>query len=124
MSTESILRQDIRRSFNHVRKLVTGYSGLYPGEDLIRDVLGLCDEMALLIEPDQRLCDARRIAVERCRSLAQAADRFSDRDPLVIAAARAHAIAAIDALQDAIFELRKLTLPVPRTGLALRRKSL
>ena len=33
---------------------------------------------------------------ERCRRLAQAADRFTQRDPAAIAASRAQAVAAID----------------------------
>jgi hypothetical protein len=75
-------------------------------------------------EPNYRLREARRIVEERCRQLAQATDRFAQRDPASIAALRAQAVAAIDMFQDAAFEWRKSRRAIPSSGHLLRRKSL
>jgi CRISPR/Cas system-associated endonuclease Cas1 len=124
MSSETFLRQEIRDSLGFVRGMIDHYSGLYSGENLTRDVLRLCDEMTTCEEPNPRLKEARRIVEERCRQLAQATDRFAQRDPASIAAIRAQAVAAIDAFQDAAFEWRKARTVVPSAGRLLRRKSL
>ena len=122
MSDDNNLRQEIRRSLSGVRNLIQSYSGLYSSEDLARDVLRACDEMAQQQTP--RLKEARRIVQERCARLVRDADRFSPRDPATIAASRAQAFAAIDVLQDALFEMRKAASGNPRIGALLRRRSL
>ncbi|WP_201830175.1 hypothetical protein [Microvirga zambiensis] len=124
MSSETLLRQEIRQSLGFVRSLIDHYSGLYAGENLTRDVLLICDEMTDTDEPDVRLKEARRVVEERCRQLAQATDRFAQRDPAVIAISRAQAVAAIDLFQDAAFEYRKTRTIFPSSGRLLRRKSL
>jgi hypothetical protein len=124
MSTDNILRQEIRGSLSIVRALIKEYSGLYSAEDLTRDVLRVCDDIAVPVRPDRRLEDARRVVAERCTRLAHTASRFTVRDPALIAASRAQAVAAIDALQDAIFELRKSYCAEPSLGRVLRRRSL
>jgi hypothetical protein len=72
----------------------------------------------------RRLREARLLVEERCKKLAQATDRFAERDPKRIADLRAQAVAAIDLLQDAVFEWHKARMPVPSSGHLLRRKSL
>ena len=124
MSSETLLRQEIRHSLGFVRGLIDHYSGLYSGENLTSDVLRICDEMTDADEPDSRLMEARRMDEERCRRLTQAADRFTQRDPEAIAASRAQAVAAIDLFQDATFEWRKTRTVLPSSGRLLRRKSL
>jgi hypothetical protein len=124
MSSETIIRQEIRDSLGFVRSMIDHYSGLYSGENLTRDVLRFCDEMTTCEEPNYRLREARRIVEERCRQLAQATDRFAQRDPASIAALRAQAVAAIDMFQDAAFEWRKARTAIPSSGRLLRRKSL
>lgn len=124
MNDDSILRQEIRRSLSGIRNLVRSYTGLYPGEDLACDVLKACDEMARPSHLSPRLLEARRIVQARCSKLARDADRFSVRDPAVIASSRAQAFAAIDVLQDALFELRRAEQGAPRLGSLLRRRSL
>ena len=39
MSSEMLLRQEIRHSLGYVRSMIDHYSGLYAGENLTRDVL-------------------------------------------------------------------------------------
>jgi hypothetical protein len=124
MSNDNILREEIRYSLGFVRSLIHNYSGLYSGENLAGDVLRYCDEMVKPEEPNARLEAARRLVEERCRRLAQAADRFADRDPAAIAASRVKADAAIDMLQDAVFEWRRARMPMSSSGRMLRRKSL
>lgn len=125
MSSETLLRQEIRDSLGFVRGMIDHYSGLYSGENLTRDVLRFCDEMTVPGEPSLRLREARRLVEERCRQLAEATDRFSRRDPAAIAAMRAQAVAAIDLFQDAALEWRKARGAVaPSSGCLLRRKSL
>ena len=74
--------------------------------------------------PHPRLQEARRLVEDRCRRLAQDTDRFALRDPAVIAVSRAQAMAAIDMLQDVVFEWRKARMKVPSSGRLLRRRSL
>jgi hypothetical protein len=124
MSDDSILRQEIRQSLSGVRSMIRSYSGLYSGEDLARDVLKICDDMARSSQPTPRLRKARCVVQECCMKLARDADRFSARDPAVIAASRAQAVASIDAMQDALFEMRKAEIAAPRIGALLRRRSL
>lgn len=124
MSDDNVFRQDLRHSLGAVRKLIHSYSGLYPDEDLARDVLSLCDEIAKPSQATMRLNEARRIVHERCTRLAHAADRFSSRDPVKIAAFRAQAAASIDMLQDVLLDARRRQQGPPRIGALLRRKSL
>lgn len=124
MSDDSILRQEIRHALSGVRSMIRSYSGLYSGEDLARDVLKICDDMARSSRPTRRLKEARCVVQEHCMKLARDADRFSVRDPAVIAASRAQAIASIDVMQDALFEMRKAEITAPRIGALLRRRSL
>src|SRR3712207_5241868 len=61
MSSDTILRQEIRFSLGFVRGMIHHYSGLYAGENLTRDVLRFCDEMTKAGEPNVRLKEARRL---------------------------------------------------------------
>jgi hypothetical protein len=122
MSDDMVLRQEIRYSIGYIRSMIDNYSGLYSAENLTRDVLRFCDEMTCSGSPHPRLQEARRMVEDRCRRLAQATDRFAQRDPASIAASRAKAMAAIVMLQDAVFEARKSRMPVPSSGRLLRRK--
>ncbi len=124
MSNDAMLREEIRHSLRDVRSLVRRYSGLYPNENLTRDLLQAFDQLTLSVLSDPRVEEAKRIVEERCNRLAHAADRFSARDPALIAASRAQAVASIDRLQDAIFELRRASIAAPRIGSLLRRRSL
>ena len=124
MSSDTVLRQEIRYSLGYIRSMIDNYSGLYSGENLARDVLRFCDEMTGPGTPHARLQEAKRLVEDRCRRLAQDTDRFALRDPAVIAASRAQAMAAIDMLQDVVFEWRKARMTVPSSGRLLRRKSL
>jgi hypothetical protein len=124
MSSETLLRQEIRYSLGYVRSLIDNYSGLYSGENLAHDVLRFCDEITGPGTAHPRLQEARRLVEERCRRLAQATDRFAARDPALIASSRIQAIAAVDLFQDAIFEWRKARMVVPSTGRLLRGKGL
>ncbi|KLK91813.1 hypothetical protein AA309_18275 [Microvirga vignae] len=124
MSDDSILRQEIRHSLSGVRGMIRSYSGLYSSEDLARDVLKICDDMAQSSQSTPRLKEARSLVQERCVKLVRDADRFSARDPAVIAASRAQAVASIDVMQDALFEMRKAEIAAPRIGALLRRRSL
>ena len=122
MNDDHHVREEVRFFLSFVRGLIHSYSGLYAGENLTRDVLRLCDEMTTG-EPDARVREARCIVEDRCTRLAQAADRFTERDPALIAAARSQAVAAIDLLQDAVVRWRKSRAPVPQFGKLLRQKS-
>ncbi|PVE21331.1 hypothetical protein DC522_27210 [Microvirga sp. KLBC 81] len=124
MSDDSILRQEIRHSLSGARSMIRSYSGLYSGEDLARDVLKICDDMVRSSQPTPRLKEARSIVQQCCVKLARDADRFSARDPAVIAASRAQAAASIDVMQDALFEMRRAEIGAPRIGALLRRRSL
>jgi hypothetical protein len=124
MSSDTVLRQEIRYSLGYIRSMIDNYSGLYSGENLARDVLRFCDEMTDAAPSHPRLQEARRLVEDCCRRLAQDTDRFALRDPAMIAASRAQAMAAIDRLQDVVFEWRKARINVPSSGRLLRRKSL
>jgi hypothetical protein len=124
MSSETILRQEIRHALGFVRSMIDHYSGLYSGENLTRDVLSFCDGMIKSGQPNSRLREARRVVEERCRQLALATDRFAPRDPASIAASRAQAVAAIDLFQDAAFEWHRTRVAIPSSGRLLRQKSL
>ena len=121
---ESALRNEVRHTFDDVRDRIRGYTGLYSDEDLMGEVICACDEAMGSFVRDMRLDDMRQTIETRCRRLMEAADRFGDRDPIVITAARAHAVAAIDMLQDAVFHLRRTSNAVSHFGCPLRRRSL
>jgi hypothetical protein len=123
VSSDDILRQEIRHSLNRARTLIRSYTGLYFDEDLARDVLSVCDAMTYSSQVTPRLKEARRMVQERCAKLVRDANRFSTRDPGVISASRAQAVASIDALQDALFEIRRAEAGSPRIGALLRRRS-
>lgn len=123
MSSDTVIRQEIRYSLGYIRNMIDSYSGLYSGENLTREVLRFCDEMTDAEAPHPRLQEAKRLVEDRCRRLAQDTDRFALRDPAAIAASRAQAMAAIDMLQDVVFEWRKARISVPSSGRLLRRKS-
>ena len=123
MSSDTVIRQEIRYSLSYIRNMIDSYSGLYSGENLTREVLRFCDEMTDAEAPHPRLQEARRLVEDRCRRLAQDTDRFALRDPAAIAASRAQAMAAIDMLQDVVFEWRRARIAVPSSGRLLRRKS-
>ena len=124
MSSDTILRQEIRYSLGYIRSMIDNYSGLYSGENLAREVLRFCDEMADAGVPHPRIQEARRLVEDRCRRLAQDKDRFALRDPAAIAASRAQPMAAIDMLQDVVVEWRTARMTVPSSGRLWRRKSL
>ena len=65
MSSETLLRQEIRDSLGFVRSMIDHYSGLYTGENLTQDVLRFCDEVAMSAAPNPRLREARRVVEER-----------------------------------------------------------
>jgi hypothetical protein len=124
MNSDIVLRQEIRHSLDDVRIRIRSYTGLYSSENLTHDVLRACDEMTRHIAPDPRLEEARLVIEGRCRRLTEVADRFSNRDPAVIAKARAQAIAAIDMFQDAVLRSRRASVPVPYSCGFLRKRSL
>ncbi|MGO4387011.1 hypothetical protein AB4Y85_05700 [Microvirga sp. 2YAF29] len=124
MNNDTLLRQEIRSSLSIVRALIKEYSGLYSAENLTRDVLSVCDDVAVPVKAERRLEEARRLVAERCNRLAYIANRFASRDPALIASSRAQAVAAVDALQDAVFELRRSGQPEQSRGPVLRRRSL
>lgn len=124
MSSDNLLRQEVRESLGDVRRRIRGFTGLYSDENLIREVLSACYEVAAGCRDDARMQNVMQIVTDRCRRLAYVTNRFADRDPVVISAVRAQAIAAVDLLQDAVFEARKSHLPAPRLGGLLRRRSL
>lgn len=124
MNKDTLLRQEIRSSLSIVRALIKEYSGLYSADDLTRDVLRVCDDIAVPVKAEKRLEEARRVVAEHCNRLAHTANRFASRDPALIASSRAQAVAAVDALQDAVFELRRSRQPQPSRRSVLRRRSL
>ncbi|WP_230530859.1 hypothetical protein [Microvirga roseola] len=124
MNINKVLRQETRQALDGAREMIRHYNGLYPHEDLVRDVLRICDRLTPALIPHPRLDETRRIVEERCGFLVRVANRFSERDPASIALARAQAISAVDLFQDAVLALRRASIPVPRTGMLLRRKSL
>lgn len=124
MSNDNAQRQKLRLSLNAARSQIRGYTGLYSDENLVQDVLRICDGLIVTIEPNHRIQEARVLVDERCRRLAHAADRFSGRDPVVIAASRMQAIAAVDMFQDAVLDYYKAIARNPGLGLLLRGKSL
>jgi hypothetical protein len=104
---ESLLRQSIRVPLEEARSSVRGFTGLYADENLILEVLSRCDAALATVSSNPALKELRSTVELRCRHLLHVSDRFTDRDPVRIAAARVHAIAAVDQLQDAVMALHK-----------------
>lgn len=121
MGDERLLRQEIRLPLDDARTRIRRHTGLYPDENLTRDVLEICDEVLTWVAVNQTLHEAREAVEARCMRLAQVSDRFSERSLPTIAKARAQAIAAIDRLQDAILERRRFECR-PRTETVLLRQ--
>ncbi len=86
------------------RAYVSAFTGLYSDEDLAQEVLAACDEVVVVAGSSARLHELRRVVEARCRRLTEVTNRFSARDPVVIAAARVQVIVAIDQIQDAALE--------------------
>jgi hypothetical protein len=123
MNDTAAFRQRIRSILNGARAKVHDYTGLYADEDLTSDVLRVCDNVTERVASDPRLEQAKLIVEDRCRRLALATDRFVPRDLAFISKARAQAIAAIDALQDIVLELRKADESNRHLGSLLKRRS-
>ena len=83
---------------------MSAFTGLYSDEDLAQEVLAACDEVMVVAGSSARLHELRRVVEARCRRLTEVTNRFSARDPVVIAAARVQVIVAIDQIQDAALE--------------------
>lgn len=107
MNDDNALRARVKLCLDEARNRIGGHTGLYRDEDLVRDVLGICDRVAAWSEPGPRIGEARRHVEHRCNLVAIVADRFGHRDPALIGTARAQAIAAIDVFQDAVLEQNK-----------------
>jgi hypothetical protein len=106
---EALLRESIRAPLEEARSSVRGFTGLYADENLILDVLSRCDAALATVSSSPALKELRSTIELRCRHLLSVSDRFTDRDPVRIAAARVHAIAAVDQLQEAVMALHRTT---------------
>jgi len=121
---DTVSRQELKSLLDGARAKIRSHTGLYPDEDLARDVLRLCDAATLRVKPHPRLREARRIVEDRCNRLAQATDRFAVRDIAAIGMSKAQAVAAIDVLQDVVLGLCKTDDPGRGLGPLLKRRSL
>jgi hypothetical protein len=104
---EALLRESIRAPLEEARSFVGGFTSLYSDENLILEVLSRCDAALATVSLSPALEELSATVELRCRRLLHVSDRFTDRDPVRIAAARVHAIAALDQLQDALMVLHK-----------------
>jgi hypothetical protein len=104
---EPLLRESIRAPLEEVRSFVRSFTGLYSDENLLLEVLSRCDAALATASSSPALEELRATVELRCRHLPHVSDRFTDRDPVRIAAARVHAIAAVDQLQDAVMAFHK-----------------
>ncbi len=116
-------RQEIRSCLEAARVYVSAFTGLYSDEDLAQEVLAACDEVMIIAGSSARLHELRRVVEARCTTLTEVTNRFSARDPVVIAAARVQVIVAIDQIQDAALERLEAAVPQNMHSL-LRRRSL
>ncbi len=116
-------RQEIRSRLEAARAYVSAFTGLYSDEDLAQEVLAACDEVMIIAGSSARLHELRRVVEARCRRLTEVTNRFSARDPVVMAAARVQIIVAIDQIQDAALERLEAAVPQNMHSL-LRRRSL
>jgi len=123
MGDDRLLREEIRLPLDSARTRIRRHTGLYPDENLTRDVLLICDEVIgwLAVTPDVQ--EARESVEVRCLRLSQVTDRFAERDLGTIAKARSQAIAAIDRLQDAVFAQRRMEAMPQGCGILLRQRS-
>lgn len=124
MNDDSALRSRVKLSLDEARRRIGGHTGLYRDEDLVREVLRICDEVAAWSESGPRIDEARRHVEHRCNLVAMVADRFGQRDPGLIGTARAQAVAAIDVFQDAILEQNKDAGRSQPSGYRLTRRGL
>jgi hypothetical protein len=122
MKHDTHLRQEIRNSFDDARIRVRAFTGLYTDEDLAEEVLSICDDVLVRIGTSPRLDELRQEVGVRCQRLADVTNRFSSRDPAVIAAARMQVIASIDQMQDAALE-RMVATSSQAPHAVLRRRS-
>lgn len=123
MGDDRMLRQEIRLPLDIARTQVRRHTGLYPDEDLTRDVLGICDEVLTFVPMTPNLRDAREAVEAGCIRLSQLSDRFSERNLTAISKARAQAIAAIDRLQDVLLERRRFECGPRVEPVVLRQRS-
>lgn len=124
MRDDSAWRRDVKKILDGARLRIAHYTGLYSDEDLIGAVLHASREAASRLAADHRLNDARQDMELRCRLLVRAADRFGARDMAAIAAARAQALAAVDAFQEAVLRECRLRQARNSLGPLLRRPAL
>ena len=123
MLPERTLPNQIRSLCDAARARVRVFTGLYSDENIADEVLSICDEVQVLAGTSPRLTALRQVVEARCQTLAEVTDRFSARDPAVIAAARMQVVVAIDQLQGAAIELLEVEASQKLLGL-LRRRSL
>ncbi len=116
-------RQEIRSLLGTARGRVRAFTRLYADEDLANEVLSACDEALVLAGTSPRLDELRQVVESRCQQLAEVTNRFSARDPVVIAAARMQVVIAIDQMQDAALEHLEAATSQRPQGL-LKRRSL
>ena len=115
-------RERIRKLLDTIRGRVQVFTGLYSDEDLANEVLSVCDEVLVLAGTSPQLSELRQVVEARCHTLAEVTNRFSARDPAVIAAARMQVVVALDQIQDAALEHFNASTSQGPTGL-LRRRS-
>ncbi len=123
MSDDRLLREEIRRPLDGARSRIRRYTGLYPDEDLAREVLHMCNAVMALADADPRLREISETVMARCQRLAQVTNRFAERDLASITKARAQAVAAVDMLQDAVLDRRRGKGGPQAGGILLRRRS-
>ncbi len=114
--------QEIRNRLRAARACAQAFTGLYGDEDLADEVLSACDEVLVLAGTSAHLQELRQGLEACCQHLADATNRFSARDPAVIAAARTQLIRAIDQFEEAALAHVKGALPLASRSL-LRQRS-
>jgi hypothetical protein len=120
MMPERPLQNQVRSLFDAVRDRVRVFTGLYSDEDLANEVLSVCDEVLVLAGTSPQLSELRQVVEARCHTLAEVTNRFSARDPAVIAAARMQLVVALDQIQDAALEHLQASASQRHTGLLKR----
>ena len=114
-------RERIRKLLDTIRGRVQVFTGLYSDEDLANEVLFAFDEALVLAGTSPQLSELRQVDEARCHTLAEVTNRFSARDPAVIAAARMQVVVALDQLQDAALEHLQASASQLHTGFLKRR---
>ncbi len=79
-------------------------TGLYADENLANEILSICDVVLVGVGTSPDLDQLRQDVGTCCERLADATNRYSCRDPTVIAAARVQVIVALEKIQDAALE--------------------